>query len=99
MLAVQLLAPAADHELAGQAVQAVDPAGLYVFAAQLEQLVVLPKPYVPPGQVWHAVDTPSTKNCPAPQQTGVPVGVQWTVPEGHDMVHGFMIMELRLVPV
>ena len=88
MLAVQLPAPAADHELAGQAVQAVAPAGLYVFAAQVEQLVVLPKPYVPPGQVWHAVDTPSAKYCPAPQQTGVPVGVQWpkgVVPVMHEL--------------
>ena len=47
--------------------------------------MVLPKPYVPPGQVWHAVDTPSTKYCPLPQHTGVPVGVQW--PEGVGELH------------
>ena len=82
--------------------QAAAPAGLYVFAAQLEQLVVLPKPYVPAGQVWHAVDTPSTKYCPAPQQIAVPLGVQWPlgVEPVQDVVQGTTNDGLsELVPV
>jgi hypothetical protein len=42
--------------------------------------VVLPKPYVPEGQVWQAVEVPSMKNVPELQQTPTPAAVQRTVP-------------------
>ena len=60
---------------AGQATHCV-PGVLYVLIGQFVHAEVFPKPYVPAAQVWHAVDTPFTKNCPWPQQTGIPVGVQ-----------------------
>ena len=49
------------------------------------QAVVLPKPYVPEGQVWQEVEVPSMKNWPAVQHTGVPEGVQRIVPVGHEI--------------
>jgi hypothetical protein len=57
-----------------------------VLAGQAAHAVVLPQPKVPEGQGWQAVLTPSMKKVPEPQQKGVPVGVQRTVPEGQDMV-------------
>jgi len=41
----------------------------------------------PAGQVWHAVETPSTKNVPGMQQMGVPTRLQCTVPPGHVIEH------------
>ena len=70
-----MLEPEMLPVFAGQATHCV-PGVLYVLTGQFVHAVVLPAPYVPAGQVWHAVDTPSTKYCPAPQQTAVPVGVQ-----------------------
>ena len=67
---------------------ALAPAALYVLAGHGRQAVVLPKPYVPEGQVWHAVDVPSMKNWPAVQHTAWPEGVQRTVPEGQGTVVG-----------
>jgi hypothetical protein len=55
-------------------------------AGQAAHAVVLPQPKVPEGQGWQAVLTPSMKKVPEPQQKGVPVGVQRTVPEGQGMV-------------
>jgi len=43
--------------------------------------------YVPAGQGWHAVETPSTKNVPGPQQMGVPIRLQCTVPPAQTIEH------------
>jgi hypothetical protein len=82
----QLAAPTPAPVFAGQAVHT--PAALYVLAGHGRQAVVLPKPYVPEGQVWQEVEVPSMKNWPAVQHTAWPEGVQRTVPEGHEIVVG-----------
>ncbi len=56
--------------------QTPEPATKPVPAGQGAQAVVLPRAWVPVGHVWHAVDTPSTKKVPTPQQTAVRDGVQ-----------------------
>jgi hypothetical protein len=61
-------------------VHALAPAALYVLAGHGRQAVVLPKPYVPEGQVWQEVEVPSMKNVPELQHKPVPADVQRTVP-------------------
>ena len=76
------LEPAADHELAGQEVHALElAAGLYVLFVHVVQAVAAPYAKVPAGQVWQAADTPSTKYCPPLQQTPVPLERQRIVPD------------------
>ena len=70
--------------------QALEPAALYVPAAQAVHAVALPEPYVPEGQAWHEVDTPSTKYWPAVQQTDPPLGVQRIVPPVQVIVGHFI---------
>ena len=71
---------------------ALAPAALYVLAGHGRQAVVLPKPYVPEGQVWQEVEVPSMKNWPAVQHTATPAGVQRTVPGEQVMVHCSMLL-------
>jgi len=54
------------------------------------------KLYVPARQGWHAVETPSTKNVPGPQQKGVPIRLQCTVPPGHAIEHCASTVGYRL---
>jgi hypothetical protein len=75
-------------------VHAALPAAEVVRLGHWEQAVAKPETeYVPAAQVWHVADTPSTKDCPALQQTPAPVGEHRSVwPAVQEAVHGIFIM-------
>lgn len=57
--------------------------------AQDRQKLPDPSALAPALQFWQAVELPSRKYWPPPQQTGLPAGVQWSVvPTGQEPVHG-----------